>query len=183
MILICLNHLVLVSQGEHFQLSSILGGMSWGSVWHWSDMVQLSYSSWRGLLVIWWFKHFAGLQHDHRWKQMLSSRPQIRIQVILQQQRSQKWHFYVNCAPEQPVRLCYRPNRCFSIRHGTWLSLQPCPGWVRPSAGRAVACTRSARRAVRDLAALPDAQSIPASRGMSGEGRRPELPSAGRQVG
>uniref|UniRef100_A0A8D2NGR1 non-specific serine/threonine protein kinase n=1 Tax=Zonotrichia albicollis TaxID=44394 RepID=A0A8D2NGR1_ZONAL len=29
------------------------------------------------------FEHFAGLQHDHRWKKMLSSHPQIRIRVIV----------------------------------------------------------------------------------------------------
>ncbi|XP_030914083.1 STE20/SPS1-related proline-alanine-rich protein kinase [Geospiza fortis] len=53
----------------------------------------------------------------------------------------------------------------------------PGPGGVRHSAGRAMACTGSARRPGQDLAVLPEAQSIPASRGMSGEGRWPEQPA------
>lgn len=68
-------------------------------------------------------------------------------------------------------------------RHGS-PRCSPARPWRGPAVRRpGPGLHRSARRPGQDLSVLPDAQSIGASRGMSGEGRRAELPPAGRQVG
>lgn len=77
-------------------------------------------------------------------------------------------------------------------RCAMWLPWSPSlapvlgPGGVRRaargSAGRAVGCTRAAHRSSQDLTLLPAAESLVRNRGMSGEGRWPEMQPAGRQV-
>ncbi|OWK54234.1 STE20/SPS1-related proline-alanine-rich protein kinase [Lonchura striata] len=81
-----------------------------------------------------------------------------------------------SCAPEQPVRFCYRPNRCLSIRHATWLPslppslppVLPVPRW--PRRGPAV------RRQGRGL----HTPSPPPCAGPRGASRRTEHPSEPR---